>query len=519
MLVPVRFKIYRAGVKDWLLEFDPGLCRLRSAVRGTLAVVCIYFASSFLVRQMGWASSLPYMGVLVSILASLFVLEPSWRQQKRTLWLMVPPVVLSVVCGILFSPYAPIRLGGFLLYVFVIILVRPRGPRWTAVGVTSFMSYFCALFFNLQIHDMPAAMTVALLAVVLTFATRFWLFPDDIARVLKWTYRSFELRRARPHPARLSRMTFAALHFETTFHENEELAPRESAELLEQLLEAELAARREVDAPASARDQLDKAFARFRADVERLCPNGPGKPPRFAVAPALQATLATGLATLVGLQVSAQRWYWASFAAFFTLMGASRGETLARALLRVLGTVGGLLLGLVLAHFVHARGLEGAFLFIGVFFTIYSARVHYGLWTAMLFTLLLALFYDYLGMMTGDILSLRLYETLIGAAIGAAVAFFVFPVRTRKIVLQARGRLLSSVEELISRLHAVDRRELIRSLRTIDQDLADLRAAAGPFEGRSALGRDSEVPGILHEAAALVHLLKQVAAEGLSARR
>ncbi|RZA12070.1 MAG: hypothetical protein EOP10_32005, partial [Proteobacteria bacterium] len=232
---------------------------------------------------------------------------------------------------------------------------------------------------------------------------------------------------------------------------------------------------------------------------------------------AIQATLATALASLLGTTVSPQRWYWASISAFMVFIGATRGETMMRAVLRIVGTVLGLILGFTLAYaFTGQTGLEWSLIIFCVFFGIYGARLTFGFWTAGLFSSMFALLYDILGLLNKDIIFLRVEETLIGAFIGVIVAAMVLPTSTHTVFRKALADFLYTLSAILASLpleapSPFARRTLIRKLRKMDRELMDVRLAAAPIVGRGSLMKQGEMPGALHDATMLAHYIRHLA--------
>jgi hypothetical protein len=84
---------------------------------------------------------------------------------------------------------------------------------------------------------------------------------------------------------------------------------------------------------------------------------------RVTTRQAVQATAGAGFALVVGQLVSGQRWYWAVGATWWIFVNtASRGETVVRGFRRVLGTVLGIALGLLVAVPVHGAPVPTAIL-------------------------------------------------------------------------------------------------------------------------------------------------------------
>lgn len=152
---------------------------------------------------------------------------------------------------------------------------------------------------------------------------------------------------------------------------------------------------------------------------------------RVTTRQAVQAVAGAGFALVVGQLVSGQRWYWAVGATWWVFVNtASRGETLVRGFRRVLGTVIGIALGLLVAAPVHGAPVPTAVLIaVAVFGIFYTAAVSYT-WMMLWVTLLAELLYGLLGVLSPALLTLRLAETAVGALGAVLAVLFVLPVTT-----------------------------------------------------------------------------------------
>ncbi len=152
--------------------------------------------------------------------------------------------------------------------------------------------------------------------------------------------------------------------------------------------------------------------------------SGPGLYTRQAV----QVGVATSLAIVGGELISPSRWYWAVIAAFVVFAGTtSRGDVLSRGWQRVVGTIGGVVAGMVLALLVGGQPLPAlVLLFACMFLALYLVRISQAL-MAFWITAVLALLYGLIGQFSVETLVLRIEETAVGAALGILAAFLVLP--------------------------------------------------------------------------------------------
>lgn len=146
---------------------------------------------------------------------------------------------------------------------------------------------------------------------------------------------------------------------------------------------------------------------------------------------AIQAAAGGGFALALGQILSDERWYWAVGATWWVFVNtASSGETLVRSFRRVLGTVIGIAVGLVIAVPLHGAPAPSAVLVaVSVFGIFYTAAVSYT-WMMLAVTVMAGLLYGLLGVLDPGLLALRVAETGVGA-LGAVIAvLIILPVTT-----------------------------------------------------------------------------------------
>ncbi len=205
---------------------------------------------------------------------------------------------------------------------------------------------------------------------------------------------------------------------------------------------------------------------------------------------ALQVALATAAATGIGEWISPSRWYWAVLAAFVVFTGTtSRGDILTRAWQRVLGTLTGVVAGVLLAALVGQDSrVQLALMVVCVFVAFYLAALSSTAFV-FFFTVLLAMLYGVLGTFSVEVLELRLLETAAGAVVGIIAAFLVLPTRTRATVTGKLGAYLDRLDTLVDQsVHEVlqpsGKSDLIAMSRELDTALAELHTAAAPLVSR-----------------------------------
>lgn len=238
------------------------------------------------------------------------------------------------------------------------------------------------------------------------------------------------------------------------------------------------------DSPATARsrEELDAEDAVLDAETEGE-PTGLRRPTTRA---AVQVAVGSSLAMVGGEFLSSQRWYWAVLTCWIVFLNtASTGEILVKGYRRLLGTVLGVVAGIVLAGLVGQHTWTAfALVLVFVFAMFYTAPLSYTLMSFFV-TAALGLLYTLLHTYSLSVLVLRVEETALGAACGVIAAAFVLPVRTdgrtNELLVTVLDRLADVTETAVDQLSGGVAAELLDKARDLDQALADLRAATQPL--------------------------------------
>jgi uncharacterized membrane protein YccC len=201
---------------------------------------------------------------------------------------------------------------------------------------------------------------------------------------------------------------------------------------------------------------------------------------------AVQVAVGSTLAMIGGELLSRDRWYWAVLTCWIVFLNtASTGEILVKGYRRLLGTVLGVLAGIVLAGAVGQHTWTAfALVLLFVFAMFYSAPLSYTL-VSFFVTAALGLLYTLLHTYSLSVLVLRIEETALGAACGVIAAALVLPVqtdrRTNELLATVLERLGDVTRSAVEQLSGGPPVELLDQARDLDQALADLRAATQPL--------------------------------------
>jgi hypothetical protein len=247
-----------------------------------------------------------------------------------------------------------------------------------------------------------------------------------------------------------------------------------------------------------AADELDDDLGAVDGDrAVDADPGGNPPAPRTAALPglartAVQVGLAAALAIAAGTALSSTRWFWAVIAAFVVFVGTSnRGEILTKGWQRIVGTLGGVVVGVLIAGLVGGDVVVSLVLIVVCLFVgFYFMQVSPG-WMIFGITTMLALLYGLLGEFSVGLLLLRLEETAAGAVIGIVVSYLVFPRSTRDDAREGTREFL---------------RELARALGTARERL-ELDHSRG---GRAALAAPDDARALRSAYAALATTSKPI---------
>ncbi|MEU6532535.1 FUSC family protein [Streptomyces sp. NPDC046928] len=242
------------------------------------------------------------------------------------------------------------------------------------------------------------------------------------------------------------------------------------------------------DSPATARsrEELDAEDAVLDAEDEEESKEEATGLERRTTRAAVQVAVGSLLAIVGGELLSRDRWYWAVLTCWIVFLNtASTGEILIKGSRRLVGTVLGVLAGIVLAGAVgHHTWTAFALVLLFVFAMFYSAPLSYTL-SSFFVTAALGLLYTLLHTYSLSVLLLRIGETALGAVCGVIAAAFVLPVgtdrRTNDLLATVLRRLGEVTNSAVDQLGGGPAGDLMDQARDLDQALADLRSAVQPL--------------------------------------
>ena len=142
--------------RDRLVASDPGLGRLRQALKAVLAVGTTVLVELVYARVLGVPATLAVLiGAIVAMLVSTLVSEPSRTQTLRTMAGVPVAASVGAVLGVVTSEQHLLGLVMFVVVSFAAVWVRRFGPRWFTYGFLAWQGFFFALFLHPPLVALP----------------------------------------------------------------------------------------------------------------------------------------------------------------------------------------------------------------------------------------------------------------------------------------------------------------------------------------------------------------------------
>jgi uncharacterized membrane protein YccC len=177
------------------LGADPGLLRLRLALRATLAVAAI----AGVMRLLGPLHGVPtvvatLIGGMVGMQGSFAVSGQAPKEGARTL------VAFPLVTGVAALPAAglsghrPAQLVGFAVAAVIAVFVRRWGVRAFLYGMLGWFSYFFTLFVGFTLDTLPGLLLVVTVATAIMVLVGAVLVPDRPSATHRAARAGFDVR-------------------------------------------------------------------------------------------------------------------------------------------------------------------------------------------------------------------------------------------------------------------------------------------------------------------------------------
>ena len=182
--------------RNWAIGSDPGLLRLRMATRTTGALATALLVLFLLTKATGQPLTVALLGVLITMVVGAVGERARSASTRITMALLPLPTALAITAAALVSPHPVVGDVVFVVVVFIAVYVRRFGPRGTALGMVTFMSYFFTLYLRAKFSELPWLIGADVVGTLCSFVWSAFILPDRPESVLRRTIRSLRARMA-----------------------------------------------------------------------------------------------------------------------------------------------------------------------------------------------------------------------------------------------------------------------------------------------------------------------------------
>src|SRR6201996_2052234 len=166
------------------------------ATRTTAALATSLVVLFVLTKLTGQPLTVALLGALITMVSARSVNEPDPRRNRVTMALLPLPTAVAIAAAALVAPYPVVGDVLFVVVVFVAAYARRFGPRGTALGMVTFMSYFFSLYLRATFAELPWLIGATILGTLCSYLWNAYLMPDRPESVLRANIRSLRARMA-----------------------------------------------------------------------------------------------------------------------------------------------------------------------------------------------------------------------------------------------------------------------------------------------------------------------------------
>jgi hypothetical protein len=132
-----KIRVLAAQASNWVIAFDPGLLRLRSALRILVTMVVSLALLAALTHIFGQPITVAMLGMMVSSMMTFISTIPGRRQQWITAPLLLLLALGAATLGTLLVPYQVLGILGFIAILFIAVYLRRFGQQGMLLGMTA----------------------------------------------------------------------------------------------------------------------------------------------------------------------------------------------------------------------------------------------------------------------------------------------------------------------------------------------------------------------------------------------
>ncbi|MFD0921937.1 carboxypeptidase regulatory-like domain-containing protein [Saccharopolyspora rosea] len=177
---------------------DPGLTRLRLGGSGAAAVASVIgveYGLATLVHADGKTSIIMMMlGAMMAMMGSMALTGPAVWPKVRTAAFFPVAMGCGLLVGSLVGAHPDLMLVGFVVVMFVAVLIRRFGPAFFFYGFMGWMGYFFASFTHATPAVLPPLLVVVVVAAAWILLLNITVLRANARKTLRRTVRAFSAR-------------------------------------------------------------------------------------------------------------------------------------------------------------------------------------------------------------------------------------------------------------------------------------------------------------------------------------
>lgn len=421
----------------WFVEMaatDPGFVRVHFAIK---IVISILFASlvMFGLLHINRQTNLtPIMLTgLVTLQASVLVNDSTEQARKVTTILFPVSSAVSITIATTAVPLGNHLTDFILVFItFFTFYLQKFGGRYFVLGMIGFLSYYFSVMYMQNV----------------TFSQIFWYYIGILVATASAYLVNFILLKDRIFNQFIQKLKFLRL---------QERPNRDTIN------------------PQPKKNDLEE-----KKTVMAISPS---------TIKGLQAAVASGLAIVIGHVILPSHQYWIVLVVNMIILGTeTTGRTVAKASERIIGTIAGAMVSVVVIQLVGGHPyVIGLFLILTIFLAYYFLTISYTVfifWITMMITMAFGLLQipsiEY-------VLILRVVDTIVGVILGVLAAIFIMPHRTTDKIKNLVNGYLKDVKNFMDAysndsMHEQDTTIFVNKLFHLDQKLRIIKSETKVLE-------------------------------------
>ena len=180
---------------DVLIGTDPGLLRLRLAVRAAVALGLIVAVMNLVAPQVGIPTVVAILlGGMIAMNGSFSASSRPPRDAAVTLLFFPVAAACGVLPGTLVAGHRLAELSVFVLVMVAAVFVRRYGPRGFQYGMIAWLAYFFTMFVGFRLHQFWDVLAVIAAATACVVISAILLTPDRPQAAYVAARRAFDVR-------------------------------------------------------------------------------------------------------------------------------------------------------------------------------------------------------------------------------------------------------------------------------------------------------------------------------------